>query len=73
MNFQNDITEQYLNKVYDDLQQYQLRLMNDIKTTKDMENEKKQSAITRQISLINSINMNIIKLRNLKKKTANTE
>jgi hypothetical protein len=73
MNFQNDITEQYLNKVYDDLQQYQLRLMNDIKTTNEMENEKKQSAITRQISLINSINMNIIKLRNLKKKTANTE
>ena len=33
MNFQNDITEQYLVKVYDDLQQYQMRLMNDIKTT----------------------------------------
>lgn len=69
MNFQNDITEQYLVKVYDDLQQYQLKLMNDIKTTGEMENEKKQNALTKQITLINSINMNIIRLRNLKKKT----
>ena len=69
MNFQNDITEQYLVKVYDDLQQYQMRLMNDIKTTNEMENEKKQNALTKQITLINSINMNIIRLRNLKKKS----
>ena len=69
MNFQNDITEQYLVKVYDDLQQDQMRLMNDIKTTNEMENEKKQNALTKQITLINSINMNIIRLRNLKKKS----
>lgn len=69
MNFQNDITEQYLIKVYDDLQQYQLKLMNDVKSTNEMENEKKQNSITRQISLVNSINMGIIKLRNLKKKS----
>lgn len=73
MNFHNDINEQYLVKVYDDLQQYQLRLMNDVKTSNEMENEKKQNSITRQISLINSINMNIIKLRNLKKKTTGME
>lgn len=72
MNFQNDITEQYLVKVYEDLQQYQLRLMNDMKSTNDMENEKKTNSTTRQISIINSINMGIIKLRNLKKKTQET-
>ena len=72
MNFQNDITEQYLVKVYEDLQQHQLRLMNDMKSTNEMENEKKQNSITKQISLINSINMGIIKLRNLKKKTQET-
>jgi hypothetical protein len=69
MNFHNDITEQYLVKVYDDLQQYQLKLMNDIKTSTEMESEKKQNHITKQITLINSINMNLIRLKNLKKKS----
>ncbi len=70
MSFQNDITEQYLMKIYDDLQQDQLRLMNSVKSSNssEMEDEKKHTAITRQITLINSINLNLIKLRNLKKK-----
>jgi len=71
MSFQNDITTQYLEKVYDDLQQDQLRLMNSVKSgnSNEMEDEKKHTAITKQITLINSINMNLIKLRNLKKKS----
>lgn len=71
MNFQNDITEQYIIKVYEDLQQEQTRLMNSVKTNSntEMEDMKQQLSITRQISLINSINMNLIRLRNLRKKT----
>ena len=71
MSFQNDITEQYLMSVYDNLQQEQLRLMNSVKSgnNSEMEDEKKQTAITKQITLINSINMNLIKLRNLKRKS----
>jgi len=71
MSFQNDITEQYLMSVYDNLQQEQLRLMNSVKSgnSSEMEDEKKQTAITKQITLINSINMNLIKLRNLKRKS----
>lgn len=70
MSFSNDITDQYLMKVYEDLQQSQLKLMNDMKqTTNDMVDEKKTNSVTKQITLINSINMNIIKLRNLKKKS----
>lgn len=61
--FSNDITEQYLNKVYDDLQKEQMRMMNDMKTGTD---DDKSRSITKQISLINSINMSIIRLRNLK-------
>jgi len=61
--FSNDITEQYLNKVYDDLQKEQMRMMNDIKTGTD---DDKSKSITKQISLINSINMSILRLRNLK-------
>lgn len=71
MNFQNDITEQYIIKVYEDLQQEQTRLMNSVKTNSntEMEDPKQQLSITKQISLINSINMNLIRLRNLRKKT----
>lgn len=68
MNFNADISEQYLMKVYDDLQQEQLRLMNSIKNDRD-DDEKKQSSVQKQISAINTINMNLLKLRNHKKKS----
>jgi predicted transcriptional regulator len=75
MNFQNDITEQYLMKIYDDLSKESMNLMNSIKSNSpDMvDDDKKQTAITKQISLINSINMSIIRLRNLRKKIQQIE
>lgn len=63
--FGNDITEQYLNKVYEDLQKEQFRLMNDMKTGVDNVKEKD---ITKQISLINTINLAVMRLRNVRKK-----
>ncbi len=66
-NFGRDINEQYLVKVYDDLQQEQLRLMNGIKTDANC-NPKQQTAVTKQIACINSINLNILKLNNIRKK-----
>ncbi len=66
MSYGNDITEQYLNKVYEDLQKEQLKLMNDIKS--GCENQK-ESLVTKQISLINGINIALLRLRNLRKKT----
>lgn len=68
-NFGCDITEQYLIKIYDDLQQEQLRLMNDIKNNNEDE-PKRHAIVTKQISCINAINMNIIKLRNIRKKNS---
>jgi hypothetical protein len=75
MNFQNDITEQYLMKVYDDLSKESMNLMNSIKAVSPLDHredmvddDKKTTAVTKQISLINSINMSLIRLRNLKKK-----
>lgn len=75
MNFQNDITNQYLEKIYDDLSKESMNLMNSIKSNSpDMvDDDKKQTAITKQISLINSINMSIIRLRNLRKKIQQIE
>jgi hypothetical protein len=75
MNFSNDINEQYLMKVYDDLTKESMSLMNSIKSSSPdlVDDEKKQTAITKQISLINSINMSLIRLRNLRKKTQQLE
>ena len=61
----SEITEQYLNQVYDALQREQLKLMNDIKSGNS---EVKEKEITKQITAINSINLNIMRLRNIRKK-----
>jgi virulence-associated protein VapD len=70
MNFTNDITEQSLTRMYDDLQKEQSRLTNDLKTGSDVVKEKD---IMKQISIINSLIMNILKLRNLRKRISNIE
>ena len=64
----SDITEQYLNKFYEDLHKEQLNLMNNIKTaSSDSEDKSKDKDITKQISLINGFMMGALRLRNLKK------
>jgi len=70
MNFTNDITEQSLTRMYDDLQKEQSRLTTDLKTGTDVVKEKD---IMKQISIINSLIMNILKLRNLRKRISNIE
>ena len=60
----SDITESYLNKVYDDMHREQLRLMNDMKTG-GIDNEK-QRIITKQISLMNTIMITCLRLRNIR-------
>lgn len=72
MNFTNDITIQYLEKICDDLGRENSSLINSVKSNSSSfsDNEKKKNNIMRQISLINSINMSIIKLRNLRSKMA---
>jgi len=66
--FTNDLTIQYLDKLYDDLNKEHQRLMNELKSSTEpiQEREKYQ-----QISTINAINLNVIKLKNLKRKLAN--
>ncbi len=59
-----DITEQYLNKVYEDLHREQMTLMNSMKTS--LENEKEKS-ITKQIAQINQLMLGCLRLRNIRK------
>lgn len=59
-----DITEHYLNKVYEDLHREQMTLMNTMKTSSENEKEK---SITKQIAQINQLVLGCLRLRNTRK------
>lgn len=61
----NDITDQYLDKIYDDFQKEQQSLIRDIKTGCD---NIKETELQKQFTLLNNLMMNILRLRNLRKK-----
>jgi hypothetical protein len=61
----NDLTEQYLDRLYDDLQKEQQSLLTDIKTGVD---DQKEKDLQKQFTLLNTLMMNVLRLRNLKKK-----
>ena len=65
-----DLTESYLDKMYDDLSKEQMRLLTDMKNTKDADGEIKQQDIQKQLSFLNTLMLNTLRLRNLKKKIA---
>jgi hypothetical protein len=67
--FTTDITEQYLTNIYENLQREQITLMNSLKSTDLEDAVSKERDITRQITLINTINLNVMRLRNTRKKT----
>lgn len=61
----NNITEEYLNALYDNLHREQMSIMNSIKSSN---NELKQDKDNqKQITLINTLMINTLRLRNLKK------
>ena len=65
----NELTEQKLNSMYDDLSKEQMKLLGELKTesscdlSKDLQTQK-------QLSLLNTLMMNTLRLRNVKKKIA---
>ena len=63
-----DLTESYLDKMYDDLSKEQMRLLTDMKNTKDADGEIKQQDIQKQLAFLNTLMINTLRLRNLKKK-----
>ena len=64
-----DLTEQSLNQIYDVFSKEQMNHMNTIKTSNDIE-EKREKSINRQLSLLNTILISVLRLRNLRKKEA---
>jgi hypothetical protein len=64
----SDITEQYLNKVYEDLSREQMSLMNSMKS---QTNNEKDKLITKQITQINTLMLSCLRLRNIRKELSN--
>lgn len=63
----SDITIQYLDKLYDDLQREQQRLLTDMKNLTD-ESMSKEADIQKQLTTIANLMTNALKLKNFKKK-----
>jgi len=61
------ITEQYLNKIVENLSQHQQHLMTSLKNL-NADEMSKETELTKQLTLINTINVNVMRLRNLKRK-----
>jgi hypothetical protein len=66
-NFGAEITPQFLDRLYDDFAREQMRLMTDFKTDTVSEMSK-DLAIQKQLSLLNTIMVSILRFRNLRKK-----
>ena len=64
----SDLTEQYLDKLYDDLSKEQMRMLTEMKNCKDPETSSKEQDIQKQLTLLNTLMITTLKLRNLKKK-----
>lgn len=64
----SDLTEQYLDKLYEDLSKEQMRLMTSLKNTQfPAETPKKEQETQRQLSFLNTLMINTLRLRNLRK------
>jgi hypothetical protein len=59
-----DITEQYLDRLYEDFQKEQMKLLQDIKTGCDKQKEKDNQ---KQFTFLNTLMITCLRLRNLKK------
>jgi len=62
-----ELTEQYLNEVYDNVMREHTRLLNDMKNTSTEMEKHKEKDITKQLSLLNTLMTSLLKLRNVKK------
>jgi hypothetical protein len=65
MNIGGEMTEQNLSRHYEDFSKEASRLMNELKNSKEHNEERE---IQKQLGIVQTISTNIIKLRNIKKK-----
>lgn len=60
------VNEQYLDRIYDDFTREQQKIMNDLKTSTD---DSKIKTLHKEINIIHTINLNLLKLKTLRKKS----
>lgn len=65
----NDLNEQSINNMYDIFSKEQLSCLNSLKTDKDSD-DKREKSIQKKLTLLNTLMMSILRLRNLLKKEA---
>jgi hypothetical protein len=63
----SDFTDQYLTKLYDDCVKEHQRLLTDMKNLNE-ESMTKEADIQKQVTVVNNLMTNTLKLRNIKKK-----
>jgi hypothetical protein len=66
----SDITEQVLTKLYEDFSREQMSLMTKMKDCSNDENPTRETDITKQISMLNTLMLQILRFRNLRKDIA---
>ena len=65
--FGTEINESYLDRIYEDFSKEQSKLMEQIKQNTE---HKKEQDITKQITILNTLMMSVLRFRNLKRKLA---
>lgn len=60
----SDISEQFLNRLYEDLHKEQMRIVADIKNTSDTNKDKDNQ---KQFTILNTLMINTLRLRNIRK------
>jgi hypothetical protein len=65
-----DLTEQYLNRVYEDFSKEQMRLMTALKNGGETEEADKELSIQKQLTQLNTLMIGVLRFRNFRKKTA---
>ena len=63
--FRQHLEEHHLDKMYEDMTKEQSHLMNQMKTRTS---EEEQSDLMKQLTLVNSLTMNLLRLINLQRK-----
>jgi hypothetical protein len=63
----NDITEQYLEKLYDDLSREQSNLMGQFRNVKEAEEETFPALKQRQLTHLNTLMTGVLRYRNIKR------
>ena len=63
----NDITEQYLDKLYDDLSREQANLMGQFRNVKEAEEETFPALKQRQLTQLNTLMTSVLRYRNIKR------